>query len=55
MNPAQERQAIGRAYRMGQTRPVTVLRLVMRDTVEERIRDLLKRWGEGGGGQCCAS
>ena len=43
MNPAQERQAIGRAYRMGQTRPVSVLRLVMKGTVEQRIRDLLAR------------
>ncbi|MFT5433555.1 MAG: SNF2 family DNA or RNA helicase, partial [Myxococcota bacterium] len=36
-NPAVEDQASDRAHRIGQTRPVTVYRLVMRGTVEERI------------------
>ena len=36
-NPAAEDQAADRAHRIGQTRPVTVYRLVARDTVEERI------------------
>lgn len=36
-NPAVEDQAADRAHRIGQTRPVTVYRLVARDTVEERI------------------
>ena len=36
-NPAAEDQAMGRAHRMGQQRPVTVYRLVMRGTVEELI------------------
>ncbi|MBM3214397.1 DEAD/DEAH box helicase [Candidatus Poribacteria bacterium] len=40
-NPAVERQAEDRAYRMGQTRPVLVSRLVMNDTVEERIDQVL--------------
>ena len=35
-NPCIELQAIGRAYRKGQTAPVTCIRLVMSDTVEER-------------------
>ena len=39
-NPAVEDQASDRAYRIGQTRPVTVYRLVMRDTIEEKIVDL---------------
>ncbi|MEK8053208.1 DEAD/DEAH box helicase [Ideonella sp. DXS22W] len=36
-NPAAEDQATGRAHRMGQQRPVTVYRLVLAGSVEERI------------------
>ena len=36
-NPAVEEQASDRAHRIGQERPVTVYRLVARDTVEEKI------------------
>ncbi|CAH1416677.1 unnamed protein product [Lactuca virosa] len=36
-NPATEDQAIDRAHRIGQTRPVTVSRLTIKDTVEDRI------------------
>ena len=39
-NPAAEDQAMGRAHRIGQTRPVTVYRLVTKGTVEERIIEL---------------
>ena len=39
-NPAVEDQASDRAHRIGQTRPVTVYRFVMRDTIEEKIVDL---------------
>jgi superfamily II DNA or RNA helicase len=39
-NPAVEDQAADRAHRIGQQRPVTIYRLVARDTVEERILDL---------------
>jgi len=39
-NPAVEDQASDRAHRIGQTRPVTVYRLVMRDSIEEKIVDL---------------
>ncbi len=39
-NPAAEDQAMGRAHRIGQLRPVTVYRLVSKGTVEERIIDL---------------
>ncbi|MDA3791380.1 MAG: DEAD/DEAH box helicase [Desulfobacula sp.] len=49
-NPAVEDQASDRAHRIGQTRPVTVYRLVVKDTIEERIvklhqekRDLAQR------------
>jgi superfamily II DNA or RNA helicase len=36
-NPAAEDQALGRAHRIGQARPVTVYRLVTAGSVEERI------------------
>jgi len=36
-NPAAEDQAMGRAHRMGQQRPVTVYRLVRKGTLEEQI------------------
>lgn len=39
-NPAVEDQATDRAHRIGQTRPVTVFRLVARDTIEEQILGL---------------
>ena len=37
-NPAVEAQATDRAHRIGQSSPVTVYRLMTRDTVEERVR-----------------
>ena len=39
-NPAVEDQASNRAYRIGQARPVTVYRLVLKDTVEQKILEL---------------
>ncbi|HNS19626.1 MAG TPA: DEAD/DEAH box helicase [Sedimentisphaerales bacterium] len=39
-NPAVEDQASDRAHRIGQTRPVTVYRLVAADTIEEKIVQL---------------
>lgn len=36
-NPAIEDQASDRAYRIGQTRPVTIYRLIAKDTIEEKI------------------
>jgi SNF2 family DNA or RNA helicase len=36
-NPAAEMQATDRAHRIGQTRPVTVYRLLTRGTVEEKV------------------
>ena len=39
-NPAVEAQATDRAHRIGQERPVTVYRLVTKDTIEERIVEL---------------
>ncbi|HEY5961114.1 MAG TPA: DEAD/DEAH box helicase, partial [Polyangiaceae bacterium] len=42
-NPATEQQASDRAHRIGQTRPVTVYRLVTAGTIEERIVELHHR------------
>ncbi len=39
-NPAAEDQAMGRAHRIGQLRPVTVYRLVTQGTLEEQIVEL---------------
>ncbi|MBF0214469.1 MAG: DEAD/DEAH box helicase [Magnetococcales bacterium] len=39
-NPAVEDQASDRAHRFGQQRPVTVYRLVIRESIEEKIVDL---------------
>ena len=39
-NPAVEDQASDRAHRIGQQRPVTVYRLIVRDLIEEKILDL---------------
>ncbi len=39
-NPAVEDQATDRAHRIGQLRPVTVVRLVTENTLEERVLDL---------------
>ena len=36
-NPAEDRQAVDRAYRIGQTKPVVVYRLIMASSVEEKM------------------
>ncbi|NOT86387.1 MAG: DEAD/DEAH box helicase [Methylococcaceae bacterium] len=41
-NPAVEDQASDRAHRMGQKRPVTIYRLVAKDTIEDKIVELHK-------------
>jgi hypothetical protein len=41
-NPAVEAQAVDRAHRIGQTRPVFAYRLIARDTVEEKVVELQK-------------
>ena len=55
-NPAAEAQAIDRAHRIGQSRPVTVYRLVSSGTIEEKVvalqerkRDLFQRVVDDGG------
>jgi SNF2 family DNA or RNA helicase len=43
-NPALEAQAIGRIHRLGQKRPVEIVRLVVKNSVEERmVGNILKR------------
>ena len=42
-NPAAEDQASDRAHRIGQTRPVTIYRLVTKSTIEEQIVELHHR------------
>ncbi|MEV4945920.1 DEAD/DEAH box helicase [Streptomyces sp. NPDC053755] len=41
-NPAVEEQATDRAYRIGQTQPVQVHRLIAEGTVEDRIAEMLR-------------
>ncbi len=54
MNPAVEAQAIGRSQRMGQEKVVTVHRIFARNTIEERVRQLVAR-KHGGPGAAMAS
>jgi superfamily II DNA or RNA helicase len=42
-NPAVEEQATDRAYRIGQTRPVQVHRILAEGTIEQRIAELLQQ------------
>lgn len=39
-NPMNDLQAMDRAHRIGQTRTVNVFRLIMRDTIEDKIMNL---------------
>eukprot|EP00095_Tigriopus_kingsejongensis_P008328 maker-scaffold24_size664005-snap-gene-5.0 protein:Tk08328 transcript:maker-scaffold24_size664005-snap-gene-5.0-mRNA-1 annotation:"hypothetical protein" len=39
-NPFAEKQAIARAHRIGQEKPITVIRYIARDTIEEKILKL---------------
>jgi len=43
MNPALEAQAIGRVHRLGQRKKIQVIKLFMKDSVEVRLRGLLKK------------
>lgn len=42
-NPFAEKQAIARAHRIGQEKPITVIRYIARDTIEEKILKLQER------------
>ena len=41
-NPAVEDQASDRAHRLGQLRPVTIYRLIVQNSIEEKIVELHK-------------
>jgi len=43
MNPALEAQAIGRIYRLGQRKPVTVIKYVCQNSFESRLIKILKK------------
>lgn len=40
-NPASEQQAINRAHRLGRNEPLQVVKFLIVDTIEEKIRDIL--------------
>ncbi|OII72851.1 SNF2 family N-terminal domain-containing protein [Cryptosporidium andersoni] len=42
-NPAVELQAFQRAHRIGQTKPVTAIRFIIKDTIEERMVQLQEK------------
>jgi DNA repair protein RAD16 len=42
-NPAVEAQAINRAHRIGQTRPVTAIRFITKNSIEERMLQLQEK------------
>ncbi|QAY69806.1 DEAD/DEAH box helicase [Xylanimonas protaetiae] len=42
-NPATEAQAVDRTHRIGQTRPVNVVRMVAAGTIEEKVMELKER------------
>jgi len=48
LNAALEEQAIGRVHRLGQNKRTTVTRLVVRDSVEERLAALVRNRVAGG-------
>lgn len=41
-NPARLEQRIGRVHRLGQSRPVTVIHMLTKDSIEERVWETLK-------------
>mmetsp|Transcript_55307 Transcript_55307/g.66610 ORF Transcript_55307/g.66610 Transcript_55307/m.66610 type:complete len:162 (+) Transcript_55307:69-554(+) len=43
LNPALEAQAIGRVHRLGQNRPVEVIRLIIEDSIDTRLMKYLER------------
>lgn len=50
LNLALEKQAIGRVHRLGQTRPVVVTKLVLKDSLETRILAMQRKQGNRGSG-----
>jgi len=50
LSPGIEDQAINRIHRIGQKKPVFVEKLVIRDTIEEKLLELHKKIGQGAAG-----
>jgi SNF2 family DNA or RNA helicase len=42
-NPAAEAQAVDRVHRLGQTRPVTIMRYIMDNSFEEKMLELQRK------------
>ena len=42
-NPAAEAQAVDRVHRLGQKRPVTIMRFIMEDSFEEKMLELQRK------------
>merc|ERR1712113_880475 len=47
LNPALHRQAINRVYRLGQKRKVFIRTMIMKDSVEERIWNIIHKGNAG--------
>ena len=48
-NPALEQQAVGRVHRLGQKRKVEIVRLIVKNSIETRIRAFLEhKYGKRG-------
>jgi hypothetical protein len=46
LNPAIVQQAIGRVHRLGQTREVEIIRMIIKDSIETRVTAMLaKKYG----------
>lgn len=43
LNPGSELQALGRVHRIGQSKPTVVHRFLVRNTVEEKLSQMLDR------------
>jgi DNA helicase INO80 len=54
-NPSNDAQAMDRAHRLGQTRQVTVYRLITRGTIDERIVQLARVKKDVSSANCCPS